>query len=239
LVAGFIIGGTQPKKVIVRAIGPSLSAVGVAQPLADPTIELYNAEGLVAWNDDWRSHQQTEIIASTVPPTNDKEAAIVAVLPANNAGYTAVVRGVHGGTGVGVVEVYDLEPSSGSRMVNISTRGLVQTGQDVLIAGTIVLGPSPRKVIIRALGPSLALPGALADPTLELRDGNGVLLEENDDWMQSPNRQAIVDSTIPPSDSREAAIVWNLSGNNAPYTAVVRGFNETRGIAVVEVYALD
>jgi len=101
------------------------------------------------------------------------------------------------------------------------------------------MGPSPRKVIIRALGPSLPLPGALADPTLELRDGNGVLLDANDDWMQSPNKQAIIDSRIPPNDPREAAIVYEMSGGNASYTAIVRGVNETRGIAIVELYSLE
>jgi hypothetical protein len=239
LVAGFIISGTQPKKVIIRAIGPSLATTGIAQPLANPTLELYGPSGLIAWNDDWRTDQEAEVVASQVPPSDNKEAAIVATLPAGNAGYTAVVRGADNGTGVGVVEVYDLDPNAESRMVNISTRGLVQTKQDALVAGTIVMGPTPRKVIIRALGPSLGLQDALADPTLELRDGNGVLLEANDDWMNSPNKQAIIDSTIPPADSREAAIVWSLSGNSAPYTAVVRGFNETCGVALVDIYALD
>jgi hypothetical protein len=225
--------------VIIRAIGPSLAAAGITQPLVNPTLELYGPAGLIASNDDWRTDQETEIIASTVPPTDNQEAAIVALLPADNSGYTAVVRGVNYGTGVGVVEVYDLDPTAGSRMVNISARGLVQTKQDVLIAGTIVMGTTPQKVIIRALGPSLPVPGALTDPMLELRDGNGALLDANDDWVNSPDKQAIIDSTIPPTDPHEAAIVRSLPGNNAPYTAVVHGFAETSGIALVEIYALD
>jgi hypothetical protein len=239
LVAGFIVSGTQPKKVIIRAIGPSLAATGIAQPLANPTLELYGPSGLIARNDDWRTDQEAEIVASALPPSENREAAIVANLPAGNTGYTAVVRGADNGTGVGVVEVYDLDPKSESRMINISTRGLVQTREEVLIAGLIVMGPTPRKVIIRALGPSLAVTGALADPMLELRDGNGALLEANDDWVNSPNKQAIIDSAIPPTDPHEAAIVWSLSGNGAPYTAVVQGTDGSRGIALVEVYALD
>jgi len=124
-------------------------------------------------------------------------------------------------------------------LANISTRGFVQTGDNVLIAGTIVLGPSPQKVIIRAIGPSLSVSGKLGDPTLELHDGNGVILESNDNWMDSPNKQAIIDSTIPPSDPNESAIVQTLPGNGASYTAIVRGVNNTTGIAVVEVYALN
>jgi uncharacterized delta-60 repeat protein len=238
LVAGFIINGTQPKKVIVRAIGPSLATAGITQPLANPTLELYGPSGRIAANDDWRSDQETEIIASNVAPADNKEAAIVATLPAGNAAYTAVVRGANDTTGVATVEVYDLDPSAESRMVNISTRGLVHS-QEVLIAGMIVMGPAPRKVIIRALGPSLPVIGALADPTLELRDSNGALLEANDDWMNSPNKQAIIDSAIPPTDPHEAAIVWSLSGNGASYTALVQGYDESGGIALVEVYALD
>ena len=118
-----------------------------------------------------------------------------------------------------------------------SARGLVQTGDDVLIAGTIVLGSESQKVIVRAIGPSLSLAGKLDNPTLELRDGNGGLLEENDDWVESPNKQAVTDSGIAPSNDLESAIVRTLPP--AAYTAIVRGVNDTTGIAVVEIYALD
>jgi cobyrinic acid a,c-diamide synthase len=167
------------------------------------------------------------------------ESAIIATLPGDNAGYTALVRGANGGTGIGVVEVFDIDSGSTSMMANISTRGFVQSGQNVLIAGTIVVGPNPRKVIVRAIGPSLPINGALADPTVELRDSNGGLVAANDNWEESPNKQAIIDSSIPPSDPKEAAIVQALPGNNASYTAIVRGVNDTTGIAVVEVYALN
>ena len=154
-IGGFIVTGTQPKKVIVRAIGPSLPVTG---KLANPTLELYGPGGvLIASNDDWRSTQEAEIIASTVPPTNDLESAIVATLPASPSGlgYTAVMRGVNNTTGVGLVEVYDLDPTADSKLANISTRGQVLTGNDVMIGGIIVVGTGPQKVIVRAIGPSL------------------------------------------------------------------------------------
>src|SRR4051812_40960046 len=236
LIGGFIITGTQPKKVIVRAIGTSLP---LADKLADPTLELHGPNGLIEANDNWvDSPNKRAIIDSTIPPTSDLESAIVQTLPANGAGYTAIVRGVNGSTGIGVIEVYDLATTASSRLANISTRGFVSTGDNVLIAGTIVVGPGAQKVIVRAIGPSLSLPNKMADPTLELRNGNGDLIEANDNWMDSPNRQAIIDSTIPPTNDFESAIVATLPGNNAGYTAIVRGVNGGIGIAVVEVYAL-
>jgi CSLREA domain-containing protein len=235
LIGGFIITGTQPKKVIVRGIGPSLP---FADKLANPTLELYGPNGLIEANDNWvESGNKQAIIDSTVAPSNDSEAAIVATLAANGAAYTALVRGANGVTGIGVVEVYDLDPSADSELANISTRGFVDTGDNVLIAGTIVLGSQPQKVIVRAVGPSLALAGKLANPTLELRDANGVVMETNDNWVDSPNKQAIVDSTVAPTSDVESAIVQMLAP--APYTAIVRGVNNTTGIAVVEVYALN
>jgi hypothetical protein len=172
---------------------------------------------------------------STIPPTDPLESAIVRSVPPG--AYTAIVRGVNNGTGIGVVEAYDLDSSANSKLANISTRGLVQTGDNVLIAGTIVVGQASQKVIIRALGPSLPVPGNLADPTLELRDSNGELLEANDNWKDSPNKQAIIDSTIPPTNDLESAIVRTL--RPASYTAIVRGVGDTTGVAVVEVYALQ
>jgi hypothetical protein len=237
LIGGFIVTGTQPKKVIIRALGPSLSSFfpGV---LADPVLELHDSSGgLIASNDNWRSAQEAEIIATTIPPSNDLESAIVATLPANSSAYTAIVRGVNNSTGIGVVEAYDLDRTVDSKLANISTRGLVQTGDNVLIAGTIVVGGVSQKVIVRAIGPSLNLPGKLADPTLELRDSNGALLEANDNWVDSPNIQAIIDSTIPPTNNLESAIVRNLTPGN--YTAIVRGVNNTTGVALVEAYGLN
>ena len=209
LIGGFIVTGIQPKKVIIRGIGTSLP---FADRLEDPTLELRDSSGLlVDSNDNWvDSVNKQAIIDSTIAPSNDLESAIVATLEANNSSYTAIVRGVNNGTGIGVVEAYDVDTSTDSKLANISTRGLVQTGDNVLIAGTIVVGQAPQKVIVEALGPSLPVPGALGDPILELRDGNGALIDMNDNWVDSPNKQAIIDSTIPPGNDRESAIVATL-----------------------------
>ena len=234
LIGGIIVTGSQNKKIIVRAIGPSL---GFADKLADPILELRDGSGAVLEaNDNWMdSPNKQAIIDSTIPPNNPLESAIVRSVPPGN--YTAIERGVNNGTGIGVVEAYDLDTAANSKLANISTRGLVQTGDNVLFAGMIVVGQASQKVIVRALGPSTGVPGALADPTLELRDQNGGLLEANDNWMDSPNKQAIIDSTIPPNNPLESAIVRTLAPAN--YTAIVRGVNNTTGIAVVEVYALQ
>jgi hypothetical protein len=234
LIGGFIITGTQPKKVIIRAIGPSLPLAGV---LADPILELRNsAGGLILSNDNWRSSQENEIIATTIPPSNELESAIVATLPANGSNYTAIVRGVNDGTGIGVVEAYDLNQGVDSKLANISTRGLVQTGENVMIGGFIVRGQTPLRVIVRAIGPSLPVAGALADPTLELRDANGGLIDSNDNW-RSDHQDEIIATTIPPSNDMESAIVRNLVPGN--YTAIVRGVGDTTGVAVVEAYNLN
>jgi hypothetical protein len=236
LIGGFIITGTQPKKVILRAIGPSLSSL-FPGTLADPILELRDSSGsLIVSNDNWRSDQETEIIATGVPPGDDLESAIVATLPANNANYTAIVRGANDGTGIGVVEAYDLNQAADSKLANVSTRGLVQTDENVLIGGMIVLGQNPLRVIVRAIGPSLTVSGALGNPTLELRDGNGGLLALNDDW-RSDQENEIIATTIPPSNDLESAIVRTLAPGN--YTAIVRGANNTTGVAVVEAYGLN
>jgi len=150
------------------------------------------------------------------------------------------VRGANNGTGIGVVEVYDLDTNADSKLANISTRGFVQTDPDILIAGTIIVGSQMQKVIIRAIGPSLSqfFAGTLANPTMELRDQNGGLIEANDNWVDSPNKQAIIDTGLAPSNNMESAIIGTLPANGAQYTAIVRGVNNTTGIAVVEVYAL-
>ena len=174
-----------------------------------------------------------------IPPSNDLESAIVATLPANGASYTAIVRGMDNGTGIGLVEVYDLDHLVNSKLANISTRGLVQTGDNVLIAGTIVLGNAAQRVLVRAIGPSLTVPGKLADPTLELRDGNGTLIRSNDNWRGGGQEAEIISTTIPPSNDLESAIVATLPASGANYTAIVRGAGGTGGVALVEVYALN
>ena len=238
LIGGFIVTGTQPKKVIVRAIGPSLPVAG---NLADPTLELRDGAGtLIRANDNWRiGGQEAEIVATMVPPTNDAESAIVETLPANTSRYTAIVRGVNDTTGIGLVEAFDLDRTVDSKLANISTRGLVQTGDNVLIAGTIVLGTEPQKVIVRAIGPSLPVAGALADPTLELRDGNGTLLRANDNWRIGGQEQEIIATMVPPTNDAESALIQTLPAGGASYTAIVRGVNNGTGVALVEIYAIN
>jgi hypothetical protein len=225
--------------VIVRAIGPSLTAAGVAGALGNPTLELHGPTGLViASNDDWMdAPNRQEIIDSTLAPTNNLESAILTTLPANNAAYTAIVRGVNDTIGVGLVEAYDLSGAVDSKLANISTRGFVQTGEDVMIGGFIIVGQTSQRVLVRAIGPSLSVQGKLADPTLELHDGNGVLLQSNDNWRTGGQEAEIIDTGIPPSDDLESALVRPLVAGS--YTAIVRGVNGTTGIALVEVYALN
>jgi uncharacterized protein YkwD len=236
LIGGFIVTGTQPKKVIIRAVGPSLTLPG---KMADPTLELRDASKQLDSNDDWMlSPNKQAIIDSGIPPTNDKESAIVATLPANNAQYTAIVRGAGNTNGIAVVQVYDLDRSANSKLANISTRGLVQSGDNVLFAGTIVLGQTSQKIIIRAIGPSLNIAGKLADPTLELVDANGAQLAFNDNWRTGGQETEIIATTVAPTNNAESAIIYNLPANQANYTAIVRGAGGSGGIAVVDMFAL-
>jgi probable HAF family extracellular repeat protein len=231
LIGGFIITGTQPKKIIVRAIGPSLP---LTDKLADPTLELFGPGGLITSNDNWMDSPNKQEIIDSIPPSNDLESAIIETLPAN-AGYTAIVRGMNNTTGIGLVEVYDLDSTVDSKLANISTRGLVQTGDNVMIGGFIVLGSEAEKVIVRAIGPSLPLAGNLADPTLELHDSNGVLVMSDDNWRDGQESE-ITATGLAPTNDAESAIVQTLAP--AAYTAIVQGKNGTTGIALIEVYAL-
>ena len=241
MIGGFIIKGSQSKTLILRAMGPSLAAGGVQNVLEDPVLELHDATGaVIARNDDWRTGSQAaQITATGLAPTNPAESALIVALAPGN--YTAVISGYQGGQGVGLVEAYELDNNS-TRLVNISTRGRVDVGDDAMIGGLIVQGDSAKRVILRAIGPSLAggsnpVPGALADPTLELRDAFGNLLAANDNWVTSTQSAEIVASTIPPSHPLESAIVATLGAGN--YTGIVRGVNNTAGVALVEVYDLD
>jgi subtilisin family serine protease len=237
LIGGFIVTGTQDKTVVVRGRGPSLN---LPNKLADPILELRNsAGGLVQINDNWANSPNRQAIQNTgLAPTNDLESAIIATLPANGNSYTAIVRGVNDSTGTGVVEIYDVDRSVDSKLANISTRGLVQTGDNILIAGTIVSGQAPKKVIVRAIGPSSNVANKLADPTLELRDANGGVVRADDNWRTGGQETEIMQSGLAPTNDLESALIETLNGNGA-YTAIVRGVNDTTGIAVVEIYALD
>ena len=236
LIGGFIVKGAQPKRVILRAIGPSLT--GIPGTLSDPTLELHDSAGAtIASNDDWKDGAQAgQIIDAGVAPLMDAESALMVTLPAGS--YTIVVSGYHGATGVAVVEAYEYDHND-SRLMNISTRGQVGSGDAAMIGGMILQGGTSKSVIVRALGPSLAafLSGALADPMLELRDGSGNLVAANDNYTSSAQYAQIVASGVPPNDAREPAIIASLAPGN--YTAVVRGTNNGTGVALVEVFDLD
>jgi hypothetical protein len=236
LIGGFIVTGTQPKRVIVRALGTSLTVSG---HLADPYLELRDSSGnVIRSNDNWRSDQEQEITDTGLAPTNDLEAALIATLPANSAAYTAIVSGVNNTSGIGLVEVYDLNTSVGSQLANISTRGLVQTGSDAMIAGTIVVGETSQWVLVRALGPSLSVTGPLADPYLELRDNQGNVVAACDNWRDCGQAQQIIATSVPPPNDLESAIVAQLQPFPAAYTAIVSGVNNTTGVGLIEIYAI-
>ena len=238
LIGGFIVRGTQPKKLILRAIGPSLAAWGMPNAMADPILELHDSlGGIIATNNDWQDGGQVgEIQTSGLAPANSAESALIVTLSPGN--YTAVVSGAGGGQGIGMVEAYEFDENA-TRFVNISTRGRVAAVDETMIGGFIVQGGAAKRVIIRAIGPSLAggVANALADPFLELHDGNGNALAVNDDWANGSQTAEIVATGLPPVNNRESAIVRTLGPGN--YTAVVRGMNETTGIGLVEVYDLD
>ena len=235
MVGGFILSGTEPKNVLLRSLGPSLGAAGVAGALADPVLELYDSAGtMVSRNNDWSTSGQT--FPDGFAPSRPTESAMIATLTPGS--YTAVLRSNTPATGVALFELYDLTPDA-SRVSNISTRGEVGTGDNVLIGGIIIGGLEPTKVIVRAIGPSMTAAGvaeALRDPILELHNADGSLLFQNDNWRDAQEAQ-IVASTVPPTDDRESAIVATLAPGN--YTAIVRGAGNSTGIALIEVYNLE
>jgi hypothetical protein len=259
VIGGFIVQGSGAKRVIIRALGPELTQYGVPDALHNPTLELHNGRGaLIASNDNWvttiiggiiTQNQVRDIMNSGHVPSNGLESAIIADLPPGN--YTAIVRGVNDTTGVGLVEVYDLNnpgtvPSSFLR--NISSRSVVLTGDSVMIGGFIVQGSGTKRVILRALGPELTRYGirnVLTDPTLELHNAAGALIASNDNWQTTViggiiTRNQVADiqnSGHAPTDPSESAIIANLPPGR--YTAIVRGKNIIVGVALVEVYDLD
>lgn len=240
MIGGLIVTGSGPKKVILRAIGPSLSNFGITGALQDPVLELRDSTGaLLASSDNWMdAPNEQEIIQSGLAPSHNLESAILTTL--NSGAYTAVLRGLNDGTGTAVVEAYDLDQTTSSKLGNISTRAFVQTGDRVIIGGLIVTGSGSEVVVVRAIGPSLTQVGvanALADPVLELRDGNGTLGASNDNWIDAANKQAIIDSGLAPGDNLESAILTSLTPG--PYTAIVRGVNNGTGVALVEVFAVN
>ncbi len=233
-IGGLIVLGaeTRAKKVMIRGVGPSLGT-RVKGSLKDPSLELHLAGGKVIFNDNWRDTQQSEIVATGVPPLNDLEPAIVATLPPG--AHTAILRGANDTSGIGLVEVYDLNQTGLANLANLSTRGAVGTGDDVLIGGFIVAGPPAATVVVRALGPSLPFAGALSDPLLALHDANGGSIQ-NDNWRDT-QQQALRATGVAPTDNRESAIVTTLPPGR--YTVVATGKQGSVGTAMVEIYNLQ
>ena len=239
-IGGFIITGSVPKHVLLRAIGPSLTHFGIVDVLADPVLELHGPAGFVTIiNDNWRDTQPLAIQATGIPPTNDFESAIVASL--EPGAYTAIVRGKNNTSGVALVEVYDLNQGVASKLANLSTRAFVSTGDNIVIAGFLLSNNAGEdRIVVRGIGPSLA-PGSfpasavLADPTLQLRDSNGALLIADNDWQDDAVQAAeITAAGLAPTNTRESAIAATLPPGL--YTALLAGLNNGTGIGVVEVY---
>lgn len=237
-IAGLIIIGNAAKQVVIRGLGPSLASSGVQGSLSDPVLDLYDSVGnLMLSNNDWQETQAAALLAANLAPTHDRESALLTTLAPG--AYTAVLRGHGNATGIGLAEVYDLEPSAASKLGNLSTRGSVGAAQNVMIGGTIVTGPETAQVLFRALGPSLAAAGIqnpMPDPRTDLYDANGVVIASNNNWKDS-QQAAITGTGLVPANDLESAILANLAPGN--YTAVVSGVNGASGIALVEAYHLQ
>ena len=238
-IGGFIITGSDPKQVLFRGIGPSLVASGITDALANPTLDLRDSAGVrILANNDWREDpaQEALIEATGIAPTNDLEAAIVQTLAPGS--YTVILRGMGMTSGVGLVEIYDLNQGVDSKLGNLSTRAFVNTGDNVVIAGFILGGNDDDRIVVRGIGPSLlalGLPNALPDPTLELRDGNGALLIANNDWQDDPAQAAeLTAAGLAPTNDLESGIAATLAPGL--YTALLAGANNGTGVGIVEVY---
>lgn len=240
LIGGFILVGNQPHRILIRAMGPS---VPVTNALSDPTLELHGSSGaLLASNDNWQDSQRDDIQATGLAPTNARESAILMTL--QPGAYTAVMTGKDGGTGIGLVELYDLDPGMNGWLANISTRGFVGNGDQTMIGGFILDGGNGAgRVLVRALGPSLGtyaintnVEPVVSNPLLELRDGNGNVIASNDNW-KSDQQLAIALTRIPPPNDLESALIADVTAG--PYTALVRANGDGAGIGLVEIYNLQ
>jgi hypothetical protein len=235
-IGGFIITGTDSKQVVVRGLSPTLTQFRVSGVLADPFLSLVDGSGNVLWNNDnWKDSQQAGIQATGLAPPNDLESAILRTLQPGN--YTAVLSGKNGSTGVGLVEVYDTSTGGSAELTNVSTRGFVGTGDNVLIAGFISSGGNgSTQVVVRGLGPTLTqfgVSGALADPVVTLVDGNGMVVKTNDNWKNTQQAAILATALAPPNDLESAMVATVAAGN---YTAILSGKNGATGVGLVEVY---
>jgi hypothetical protein len=233
MIGGVIISGTTPKRVIVRALGPSLTAAGVTGALSDPVLRLHDSTGaMIASNDNWRSDEAAVTATGFAPPHVFDSAIVTTLAP---GAYTAIISGVNNSRGVALFELYDLDEAN-SRIANISTRAWVGGGDAVMIGGFIVGGDQPGQVVVRALGPSLAAAGvrqALVDPVLELYNSAGSKIFENDNWQAQQGEQ-IASTELAPADGREAAMIATLPPG--AYTVIVRGARGATGVALIEAY---
>jgi hypothetical protein len=237
LISGFILAGSTPKSVVVRALGPSLSQVGVPNTLQNPRLELFSTDDLIATNDNWQDAEQAAIVATDLQPADAREAALRITL--QPGAYTVIESGGQNDQGVGLVEVYDADRSSTAVLMNISTRGVVKAGDDVMIGGVIIGGTSSGEFVVRALGPSLAqqVNDPLPDPVLELYDSNGNIIASNDNWPDDPERAQLQARGFAPGSNFEPALLRTLAPGS--YTAIVRSSNPNiTGVALVEFYRL-
>jgi arylsulfate sulfotransferase len=239
LIGGFIVTGTAPKAMVLRALGPSLSGFGLSNVLSDPVLSVYDSSGnLVGTNDDWQSDVNHSVVeANGLAPANPLESAQVRTLAPG--AYTVIVTGKDATSGIGLVEVYDISTPANSKFVNMSTRGSVGIGDNVLISGFIVGDVGSSTVVVRAIGPSLAahgVSGVLSDPTLTIYDSSGTVIASNDNWELDPNAILLGKNGLTPQSAFESALVLHLPAG--AYTAIVRGANDSTGIALAEVYTL-
>jgi len=244
LIAGFIMRGPASKRLLIRGLGPSLTAFGIQNAVANPTLELHDSSGAtLATNDNWGdAPNQRDVSDVGLAPTATAESAILTTVSSSVSGvaYTAILRGVNNTTGVGVVEVYDLDSGPGSTMLNISTRGQVGVDPNALIGGFTLGGSEPKQILVRAIGPSLTqfgVPNALSDPTLDLANAQGTTIVSNDNWMDSPQKMQIQASGLAPTDVKESAVLQTLAAG--PYTAIVHGVSNGTGVGSVQIYQLN
>src|SRR4029077_10496420 len=241
LINGFIVTGTNPKTVVLRALGPSLSGFGISGVLADPVLSLYNSSGaLVATNDNWQTDNSTFLIQNGFAPSNPLESATLQTNLAPDA-YTVVVNGKNGAQGISLAEVYEIfSPGLNSKLGNISGRGFVGTGDNALISGFIIGDVGSGTVVVRALGPSLGSFGVsdpLSDPVLTIYDSKGNVIATNNNWQDDNHASDVQRNRLAPPNALESAVILRLPAGE--YTAVVCGNNGATGNALVEVYHLD
>lgn len=237
VIGGFIITGDMPKKVLVRGIAPS---TGITGTLSDPVLDLYQADGTVTTNDDWQQASNAGDIPASLQPKDPRESAIlITVAPGL---YTGVLHGKKSDTGIALMELYDLSTSTPSKIANISTRGFVETADNRLIGGFIVGGDasSTREVVVRAIGPSLSeakIANPLADPFLDVRDGNGNPIATNDNWKDDPNAGKVSEFGLAPKNDLESALYLVVAPG--AYTGIISGNGGSSGVGLVEVYGVN